>query len=444
MQQTLPPSAVPEPSRRTPGRSVVRRTLSSSAYLLFSWPTHLIGFVLVVIGVALGVSLLILVGGLFVLVGVLALARGLAHTERRTLRHWMGVEAPLPRPIERREGESGLRRAISALRDPQGWLNVVWAVVIFPVSTATFAITLGWWALVLGGLSYPVWGHYLYDIPNNKDFPEIIGIESYSGAVTLYLIIGVLALLLLPLVTALLSQLQAGISQSLLSGRAYLEREIDELEQGRTAGRSAEAQQLGRLERDIHDGPQQRLVRLKMDLARMERRIAKTDGGSEEAAQLRIAVEQTQEALNELRSLSRGIAPPILVDRGLVAAVRESAARGLVPVTVGAGIPERASVYEPHIEQAAYYVISEALANVAKHSGATSASVELTERDGDLMILVTDDGTGGAHLAKGHGLIGLEQRLRSVDGTLTLDSPDGGPTVLGATIPASPGAAASG
>jgi len=198
----------------------------------------------------------------------------------------------------------------------------------------------------------------------------------------------------------------------------------------RAAAVSAEAIALRRLERDIHDGPQQRLVRLAMDLGRAQQQW-ETDP---EAARRTTAeaLVQTQETLDELRALSRGIAPPILADRGLPAALSALAARSTVEVELDAADVGRVP---PATENTAYFVVAEALTNVAKHSRASLCRLSLDRLGDRLMVIITDDGIGGAHTAKGHGLAGLTDRAQAAGGTLTVHSPVGGPTTIAAELP---------
>jgi signal transduction histidine kinase len=144
------------------------------------------------------------------------------------------------------------------------------------------------------------------------------------------------------------------------------------------------------------------------------------------------ALAQARETVAELRSLSRGIAPPLLVDRGLAAALEEMLAQSAVPIESRIDVPAQ---LPPHVETAVYFVVAEALTNVAKHSLATSASVTVVDAGSQVEVRVEDDGVGGAHPSKGLGLAGLRQRLAAVDGTLEVASPDGGGTVLLARIP---------
>jgi signal transduction histidine kinase len=210
-----------------------------------------------------------------------------------------------------------------------------------------------------------------------------------------------------------------------------LERERDAARAQTAAAVSAEASALRRLERDIHDGPQQRLVRLAMELGRAQRHFDSRPDLVRAA--LADAVGQTQEALEELRALSRGIAPPILVDRGLHEALTALAARSAVPTDIDGDAPDRR--LDAAVETAAYFVIAEALTNVAKHSRARRCTVGLRHEERALRVWVADDGVGGAALSKGHGLRGLEERLHAVGGILQVVSPAGGPTTIKAVLP---------
>lgn len=241
--------------------------------------------------------------------------------------------------------------------------------------------------------------------------------------------LALLCLISLPAVIHALATLQASVSRALLCSRGELVRRIDQLDSSRTAARTAEAQALNRLERDLHDGPQQLLVRIQMDLARAERATELDPAKARDL--LAEARQQTADTLAELRNLSRGIAPPVLLDRGLDAALEELAGRSDVLTTVDSSVGQ----VPPHIASAAYFTASEALTNVHKHSVATEAHIAV-ERQGDLLtISVTDNGIGGASIAKGHGLAGLAERVRGVEGELFVDSPIGGPTVVQAVLP---------
>ncbi|HYF73555.1 MAG TPA: sensor domain-containing protein [Nocardioides sp.] len=418
----------------------VRRVLLESGYSISAFPIALVAFVVVVVDLALGIGLSVLIGGvLLVSVGVMV-ARGFARFERIRLRGMLGRDVATPAYLCARPGEGFWRRQLTPLRDPQSWLDVVWAVVGLVTGTIAFAVTLAWWAGAGAGLTYWFWQQFLPERqPGDHELAYYLGFgDGDAAAALVQLALGVIALLTLPWAVRLVTTVHASLATVLLSSRAELQHEVARVEGGRDAARMAEAESLRRLERDIHDGPQQRLVRLTMDLGRAKRQL---DQDPERAAStLDEALAQARETVAELRSLSRGIAPPLLVDRGLAAALEEMLAQSVVPVASRIDVPPQ---LPPHVETAVYFVVAEALTNVAKHSGAASASVSVTTdgpmdagADGGWVeVRVEDDGVGGAHPAKGLGLAGLRQRLTAVDGTLELSSPEGGPTVLVARIP---------
>ena len=167
-----------------------------------------------------------------------------------------------------------------------------------------------------------------------------------------------------------------------------------------------------------------------MDLGRARRQLA--DDPERASETIDAALLQARETVDELRSLSRGIAPPLLVDRGLTAALGELTVRSEVPVEATIDVPD---TLPPHVETAVYFVVAEALTNVAKHSEATRASVGVWMENGGVEVRIEDDGVGGAHPAKGSGLAGLHQRVLAADGRLEVSSPAGGPTVVTAFLP---------
>lgn len=420
-----PPSAAPRLAQHSRGSG------SALGYLLLGFPLALIAFVGAITLFSVGVSTVIIWIGLPILVGAALYARGFATVERRLQSRLLGRTAPAPAYLV--SNAPGPRRFLAPLRDPQTWLDLVWTLVHFIISTVTFSIALTWVVGAACTVLAPISVFVLSTVlsPEQYTIPlATIGLtDSVAAEALAESAVGLLFLLTLPWVVRGLAAAQAGVAYALLSLRAETQRELGSLRTSRDAGRQAETDQLRRLERDIHDGPQQRLVRLNMDLARA-RRMAATD--PENAQQILAgAMEQTQATLNELRMLSRGIAPPLLVDRGLAAAITEAAGRSTVPVTVDVDVPRLPT----HLENTAYYVASEALANLNKHSLARQARI-VGRLEGDhLVIAVTDDGVGGADPAKGHGLAGLAERLRSVEGQLTVESPPGGPTVVKAVIP---------
>jgi signal transduction histidine kinase len=405
-----------------------------TGYALVAFPLAIVSFVLVVTGISLGVGLLVVWVGVAVLTATLVAARGLATAERQLLP--AVLRRPLPAPVYRR-AEAGARpvtRLLTPLRDPQPWLDALHAVLRFPLAIFSFVVTVTVWSLALGGLTYAAWD---WSIPyNNQDgvqgLAELLGLSNTAGTrIALYAAIGVMFTLIGPFLIRGVAVLQASLGQLLLTSRAATQAELGRLTEGRNAAVAAEAVALRQLERDIHDGPQQQLVRLNMDLARAQRQLERDPDAARAA--LGDAAGLARETLEDLRALSRGIAPPVLADRGLAAALAAIAARSPVAVDLVVDLPtERLA---PVTENTAYFVVSEALANVAKHSDASTCRIEV-RCDGDrLRVLVEDDGSGGAVLAPGHGLSGLTDRLLAVDGVLTVDSPRGGPTRLTAELP---------
>jgi signal transduction histidine kinase len=222
--------------------------------------------------------------------------------------------------------------------------------------------------------------------------------------------------------------------------RALLGPTRGELE--RAAARSAEQRDLAvaaasggrrQIERDLHDGAQARLVSLAVDLGRARRRLEE-GGSSDEAAELvRSAHEEAKQALSEIRDLARGIHPAVLTDRGLDAALSSLAARSPVPVALTSDLGEERAPEQ--VESAAYFVVAEALTNVARHSEASRAAVSVMRDNGVLVVEVRDDGVGGAQAEPGSGLAGLHDRVGAVGGTLVVESPPGGPTAITAVLP---------
>jgi signal transduction histidine kinase len=428
--------------RRRPGgrrlARVLHRTLMESLYLLTAPLTAAAGLLLVLAGLCVGSVGLLVPGGSRFADGGLALARWSADLERWRI---ATVRSPAvgAQSARRRPGTTAGRP------DPGLWPDVAHAVAVLPVVLVTFVVTGLWWFLGLATVTFP-----LRSAPGSGR-PVIISVGSVQSHLFVSLgqlspgehlafaiTLGLLLLCTLPLVTRACVAVQAGLGQALLFDVSALLRRIRGLEQERDTARAqtvaavtAEAAALRRLERDIHDGPQQRLVRLAMELGRAQHHFDSKPEAVREA--LADAVVQAQEALEELRALSRGIAPPILVDRGLREALTALAARSTVPT--GLDVEPLESRLDAAVETAAYFVVAEALTNVAKHSHARSCAIGLRHGGGTLLVWVTDDGAGGAALGKGHGLPGLDDRVRAAGGRLRVTSPDGGPTTITAELP---------
>jgi hypothetical protein len=265
----LPIMTSPAPSPPTPPRrlGLVRQLGVDSAYALVGFPVAVAAFVVVVTGLALGVGLLVIWVGAAVLAATLLAARGFASVERAWLPAVLGH--PVPRPVYRAPVGSAARRLITPLRDPQTWLDALHGLVRFPVAIVSFVVTVTFWSVALGGITYGAWDWALPDAsrdPDDNDLLELLGVESTAGSrIALYTAIGVLFAVLLPFAVRAVALLQAQLGRVLLTSRAATQAELGRLTEGRDAAVAAEAVALRRLERDIHDGPQQQLVRLNMD-----------------------------------------------------------------------------------------------------------------------------------------------------------------------------------
>ena len=339
---------------------------------------------------------------------------------------------------------SKLVRALSAVANPHYWLYLLYGVVVFPVVAGftTFvlvAVVAGPVALVAVGIAIAA------GVPEGVGLNVHTAVSSGLGLVAFFFGAVVLAgaALLLPFLTHGFVVMHHAIAAAMLGGfrSDQLAVELADREISRTAALSAEGTALRRLERDIHDGPQQRLVRLQMDLAAASRAV---DADPEKSkALIEEARAQSREALEELRALSRGFAPPLLLDRGLLAALESLVDRAVIPTTLLNRVPAHV-VVPADIERNAYFISSELVTNIGKHSGAATADVVLRTRTAPdglgtlLELVVTDDGQGGAGLRDGHGLAGVQERLVGLGGFLDISSPTGGPTIVTVSIPLHP------
>jgi len=435
---SAPEGAIVTTERTPRPRAGWRQVGRELGYLIPNLGITIAGFVVMVTGFSVGVGLIpAFLVGFPILVATLFAARGMATFERGRMSLLLG--RPLGVVHYRRAEGGKWTRVFSFLRDPQLWKDWGFFLITFPIRLATWSIAVTWVAGAFGGLSYVLWEWSLPRGEDNQGLAELLGWPGRFADILLMTGLGVIFAVTLPWMLRLLTTIEISIAAVMLTNEnTALRARTDELSRSRQAVVRAEADTLRRVERDIHDGPQQRLVRLTMDLEAVQRRINNDPAAASEI--IDSALVQTKEALTELRALSRGIAPPILTDRGLHAALLASAAR--CPVTTIVNFD--AAVENPlpaAVENAAYFVVTESLTNVAKHSGAhqCTVAVEQSGRSGtagaELRLRISDDGRGGATAGKGHGLAGLMDRLAGVDGYLTIDSPDGLGTVISAHLP---------
>lgn len=317
------------------------------------------------------------------------------------------------------------RALLAALRTGDAWRQLGYHLVAAPV----FA-TAGLGMILLGGA-----GIVLLLLPAIAPALPAHSPLRASAAVprdVLLCAAGVLALWLAAWLAGIIAALDERAAVALLGpDRAVqLERRVAGLTESRSALVQAVDAERRRIERDLHDGVQQRLVSLAINVGIARSRL--TDLPPEARAVIESAHEEAKAAMAELRDLVRGLHPAVLDDRGLDAALSGIAARAPLPVRLRVEVPQRAA---PAVEAVAYFVVSEALTNIAKHAEATQADVEVVQARGRLRLRIVDDGVGGADPARGSGLAGLARRAASVDGTFALASPAGGPTVITVELP---------
>ena len=354
------------------------------------------------------------------------LGRHLGHAvvgQRRALaRPLAGVPIPLSR--RRWRGDTILQRVRNAVTDPMTWRELVWLILMFGIGTASFIAGVTAFSIGLGFLTLPLWA---WSLPDGVEV-GVTTIRSVGWMVVFSAVAGPPAAVLGAWVLRGSALVQAKLAQALLEGEE--QERITELQVSRAGAVDAAAGELRRIERDLHDGAQARLVALAMEIGMAREQLRRDPEAA--AALLAGAHEDAKTALVELRDLARGIHPAILTDRGLDAAVSALAARCPVPCTVAIDLPERLPAA---IESAAYFTIAEALTNVAKHSGASRCAITGEIKDMVLSIEVADDGRGGLRESAGTGIAGLRGRVEALDGRLLVVSPDDAGTVLRAELP---------
>ena len=408
------------------GALVSPRTWLAVIHLLAGLVIGLVAFLVVVLGITLGIGLLpVFLVGVPVLVGVLWLAGLGARAERARFALLLGVVIPPPAPVPAEP--KGWRRMNLLFVARSTWLPTAYALIRLPFSLLQAIVVLSVWGLGVALVALPAYNGAL---PGGHAHLGAFALNNLAW-VALGVVIGVAMLLAAPSLTRVLAAEDAAVARWLLGpGRqARMEARIGELETSRAGVVDAAETERRRIERDLHDGAQQRLVSLAMELGRARAKFASDPQAAE--AIVGQAHEQAKEALTELRNLVRGVHPPVLSDRGLDAALSGLAALSPVPVTVRVDLPVRPPA---GVEAIAYYVVAEPLTNVAKHAKASRA-LETVTRSGDLLnVNISDDGVGGASL-DGQGLSGLAARVAGIDGRLLVTSPDGGPTVIEAVLP---------
>ncbi|WP_406641413.1 sensor histidine kinase [Amycolatopsis sp. WGS_07] len=350
-----------------------------------SFVLRLLQFILIVVGATLGTATLIIWVGFPILLAVTGFIRWSGDLERRWARRMLGT--PLG-PVERLplDGQSLTRRWLTRLSDPTTWRDLAYLLVAFPLSIVELPIALA--SIVL--LPMAIW------------------------------------------VTPWLGWLHGNLALSLLGPNRTkkLEKKAEHLQASRARGVDAAEAERRRIERDLHDGAQQRLVAVAMSLGRAKSKFDNDPNAVRDL--IDEAHSDAKLAVSELRDLARGIYPAVLGDRGLDAALSAQAAKSPIPVDVHVDVQPRPPAA---VETTAYFIVGETLTNIAKHSGATEAMVKVWRSETHVITEITDNGHGGAEVRPGGGLAGLADRAATIDGVITVVSPVGGPTVIRADLP---------
>ena len=409
-----------------------RRTYGRILYLLLALPLGVAEFTFLVTAISFGFGTAVTLIGIPVLIGAMWAWRWLADLERRLIGRLVGVEISSPyRPDP--VGGRWWRRVAARISDPATWKDLAFLLLQLPLGILSFTVTVTVLSLGLGLLLAPA---YYWALPDG-DWIGSLQVDTLLEAVAAVPVGALILLLGIPGLSAL-GRLYGWLAAQLLGSNAdpELTAQVHELQDARSRIIAAADAERRRIERDLHDGAQQRLVALALNLRMAEQRAASGDPGAGEL--VRQAGEEAQLALKELRDLARGIHPAILTNRGLPAALEDLASRATVPVEVTAAPDER---LPDAVEAAAYFVVSESLANIGKHAQATSATVAVAVEDGRLSVVVADDGVGGAELGDGSGIQGLGDRVGALSGSLAVESPPGEGTRVVASIPLTEAAA---
>ncbi|MFD7442591.1 sensor histidine kinase [Streptomyces sp. NPDC059909] len=409
------------------------RTWREFGYLMLSLPLSVVFFSLAVSFTAAGLGLVVTFLGIPVLAATLAMCRGFGALERARARALLRLDVTDPAPVRPRRG--GAMAWIGAmLKSGVSWRHLLYSLLHLPWAVFAFCVALPFWVYGWGFATYPLW-HWAFPVYAGVDGLQLYGDRTHSVYLDSPFELAVTSAtgLLLVLATPWIVRGLATVDRLLVAGLlgpSRLEGRVVELESDRGVVVDTAAADLRRIERDLHDGAQARLVALAMDLGLAKEKLREDPQAA--ARMVEEAHGEVKTALQELRDLARGIHPAVLTDRGLDAALSAVASRCTVPVRVEVDLPARPV---PAIEGIAYFTVSELLQNISKHAQARQASVDVWRTQDRLMLQVTDDGRGGAQVSPGSGLAGLAERLDAVDGILLVDSPPGGPTVVTAELP---------
>lgn len=411
-----------------------RRTWGELLFALLGVPLGVAMFAFSVTALSFSAGLLLTLVGVPLLAATVLVCRGLGHVSRRLANALIGTDVPAPQAFRAKSGLFGWIG--SCLTDGTGWRAMLYMVLKFPLGTAAFMVATVFYSFGIGGVTYAIWRPFT---PCNTSTDGVChrgaGLTSHVYLdtplrIVLTTLVGVVILLAAPWAVRTVVVADRALIGPLL-GPTTAQRRVAELEQSRAVAVDDAATTLRRIERDLHDGTQARLVALAMNVGLAKEKLAEGSDPAEAQRLLDTAHLTAKHAIAEVRDLARGIHPPVL-DAGLDAALATLAANSAIPVTVTSRLTARPA---QAIETIAYFCAAELLTNVAKHSAATHAEMSAISDTERLVIMVRDNGSGGARLGVGTGLRGLVDRVRTVDGRLSVDSPAGGPTTVTVRLP---------
>ncbi|MFD4639785.1 sensor histidine kinase [Lentzea sp. NPDC058436] len=400
--------------------------LAAGFYLLTNLVTGIFWFTLSVVLTVVGFATAVVWVGLPLLWLAMNVVRGGATIERAWVR--AALRTDIPQPYREKPQGTLWQRWKGQFTDPATWRDFGYLLLLLPVGILEFSAVIAMWAVAAAFIAVPFW-------IGSAPFAVVVGefwtIDSFVSALPVSLI-GLALIPFAALGTRWLGTLHGRFARGMLGPTRAdaLAIEAERLSSSRARGVEAAEAERRRIERDLHDGAQQRLVAVAMGLGRAK---SKMDTDPEGAAELIAeAHADAKLAIKELRDLARGIYPSVLGDRGLDAALSALAARVPIEVELQVNVDPRPPTA---VESAAYFTVGEALTNITKHSNGTRATVRVNRVDTGVLVEVTDNGQGGAELKPGGGLAGLADRAATIDGVVVVVSPVGGPTVIRAELP---------
>jgi signal transduction histidine kinase len=431
MEHTLETPAV----KRGRMRSFLKPLVEARTYLatLDLWLDLAFGvlwFTLFTVGITFGLGMLITLIGLPILIATFFAARAGAWVERGRVRLLLGTEIAQPTSRRRPKNDGVIQKLVSPFLDRTTWKELVYLWLVQPVlSIVNFVVAVTAWTVPLWAITLPI---YAIEWPGAA--PEVWSgrrldtpIETLSATA-----VGLLLLPLVPWIIRGLARVDTAIARALLSPSKQdaLEEKIDTLREAQARSVDMAMADRRQIERDLHDGAQQRLLALGMNLG-MALEKFETDPDAARGL-VDDAHRELQRAVAELRNLARGVHPAVLTDRGLDAALSALAARSPVPVHLDVDLPERPPA---SVEATAYFIVAEALTNAVRYANPSTIRISVRRVGDGLRVEISDNGVGGAEPRPGGGLSGLADRASSVEGSLGVTSPVGGPTVITAELP---------